>query len=117
MASTIKLSHHYDNALTLAQSTLARFEQLLIVVPLPAGLDIPPLHSSLQLDLSLPDNIHMRTSVVVRVTCLLRQPAGQCWLGVTVIDDQDNDVEQRIRRLTHTLTHEYGRLIGKIFTD
>lgn len=116
MVSPKKLSHRYNDALELAQSTLARFEQLLLLLPLPSAHDIPALHSRLCVDLSLPDSEQTHTNITVSVTCLLRQPGGQCWLGLAIIDDQDSDIEQRIRRLTHTLTHEYGRLIGKIFT-
>lgn len=115
MASIPQLSHRFNDALELAQSTLARFEQLLIFVPLPATVDIPPLHSTIHIDINLPDSGEYNPNITASVTCMLRQPGGSCWIGLAIVDDKDTDIEQRIRRLTHTLSHEYGRLIAKIY--
>lgn len=117
------LQHQFDSVPQLARSTLQRFEQLILFVPLPAPSEAPNLGAIVSLKLYLPDSKNMLAAtedcaIRVKVRCYLRQPGhrGKAWLGVMIVDDCQRDIEQRVRYLTHAHSHEYGKLIAEIFT-
>ena len=118
MDSLPQLTHQFDDPLTLAHSVLARFEQLLLFVPLPEGTNnIPAIAAKLYLNLKLPDADTISKNIKIQVCCLLQPPQRtgiNACIGVIIINDDGNDIEQRIRYLTHDLNAEYGKLIGHL---
>ena len=117
MTSPRHLAHRFNDPQVLAQSTLHRFEQLVIFVPLSPGHQVPAMGTRLSLTLTLPDCSTPSSTVTAQVCCWLnpRNNPDNRWLGLLIHEDNDNDIEARIRRLTHDYQTEYGKLIGSIF--
>lgn len=105
----------FSDADELAESVLNRFEQLILLIPWTGEHQLPALSSRLLLSVSLPDQ-HLSQQTSAKVQCIVKPPGnhGKTWLGVSFIDENQYDIEQRIKSLTDDKQQHYGRLLSKI---
>lgn len=128
MHSELHLHYQFNDKRQLAHCVIDRFEQLVILLPThcddgryseaDAGdLDVS-LGAKLLVSVKLPDATEQAAHMTAIVRCIIKPTSinyGSIWVGITLIDDNEFDVEQRIRRLTHDSSHEYGRILAEVF--
>lgn len=128
MHSELQLRYEFNDNKQLAQCVIDRFEQVVIFLPLSCNthptVDLLKPDSALTLgtkvliSLKLPDAPQYAPNVRAVVRCVITSPSlnnDAVWVGISISDDSELDIEQRIRRLTHANSHEYGRILAQVF--